>query len=266
METLIREIKLKNKRNPLRIVPVGDIHYGNKNCNVTQLKRTLHYIEETEDCYMIGMGDYVEAILAQDHRFEMGNHTIEVQNQVAEVIKWFKPLAEKGKILGLLTGNHEEKVRNTTSWNMTNLMCTTLGVPYLGYSAFIRLSVPHNQIHGYPFTLYVSHGVTSAGKAGSTLNRLTTMGEKFNADIYMMGHTHKLLAYPQVRLGINKKNLTKQIQYFINTGSFLETYAEGTMSYAEKAQYAPLETGTIELQLYPVNGFVSTRKLTGAEF
>jgi len=262
MEILIKEIKLKNKKNPLKIVPVGDIHFGNKNCNISLLKRTLQYINDTEDCYMIGMGDYVEAILAQDHRFEQDNHPFAVQDQMYQIMEWFRPLAEKGKILGLLTGNHEEKVRKMTSWDLTNVMCSNLNVPYLGYSAFIRLSISHKQVHGYPFIIYATHGVSSAGKAGSTLNRLLTMGEKFDADILMMGHTHKIIDYPQVKISLAKTKLVKRIQHFINTGSFLETYINGTISYAERAQYQPLETGTIELKLYPATKQIVSRKLT----
>lgn len=44
----------------ISIVPVHDIHYGAHNCNKLKFQAFLDYIEDSEDTYMLSVGDLIE--------------------------------------------------------------------------------------------------------------------------------------------------------------------------------------------------------------
>ena len=56
------ECAFTTKIDRVRIIPLGDIHVGapDNQCDWGKVERELQYILETPDCYMIGMGDYMD--------------------------------------------------------------------------------------------------------------------------------------------------------------------------------------------------------------
>ena len=109
---------VKSANEKFSIIPIGDIHLGNRGCDIERLKKLVMWIKNKDNCYWIGMGDYIEAIVYTDKRFDP--ESIDdtyltprladaVHQQKRDIINLLNPIADK--CLGLHRGNHEEKMR-----------------------------------------------------------------------------------------------------------------------------------------------------------
>ena len=143
MEIIEKNIEFKSKRNKdFTVIPLGDIHLGNKGCDEERLYEVVNYIKNKERCYCILMGDYVDAINYLDPRFDSrqvnsryilgDDKTLSLENmiqrQVSDFLRIVTPI--KDKIIGIISGNHEETVRKYHHWDITQHLAYELGVPY----------------------------------------------------------------------------------------------------------------------------------------
>ena len=59
-----KTIELPKKDSHIDLRPLGDIHLGNLGCDVDKYVRSIKYINDNDDCYTIGMGDYIDNVMA----------------------------------------------------------------------------------------------------------------------------------------------------------------------------------------------------------
>ena len=55
---------LKKKDEIINVRPLGDIHIGNLGCDVTEFQKSLDWVAEKENHFTIGMGDYIDNVMA----------------------------------------------------------------------------------------------------------------------------------------------------------------------------------------------------------
>jgi hypothetical protein len=215
------------------------------------------------------MGDYIDAILKNDKRFDIGglatwvapDNIIEKQRQ--KVTELFSPV--KNRILALLTGNHEETVHLDKQDDITRNLCSDLGVPYGGYSCFVVLrfnrkspncdrgSVRQVVIHAF-------HGSGAAQQEGARIMRLMRLVNDIEADIYLMGHLHTITTYAPSRLVYHNGKIKAVPIHAVMTGSWLKAYTQPkygeamNSSYAERAGYKPNVIGCPCVNLHPDDG------------
>ena len=135
---------IEPKGDSIRVIPIGDIHLGNVNCNVKKLRDTINWIENKEDTYIIGMGDYIEAINFTDPRFNPNNIPPQYLSRLGdivikekeELIKIFEPVSDR--IICLLEGNHERKVYEKYHIDIQREICDSLEVIDASMIGFIR--------------------------------------------------------------------------------------------------------------------------------
>ena len=257
MEIYHKRINFKKKLN---IIPLGDIHLGSRACDEKKLDNLISWILTKEDTYVLGMGDYVDAILRTDlKRFsarcskkEMMEDLDSVLNEQRDlVIKKFKKLAEAGKLLGLLRGNHEEKISKYHQYDIMKDLCQTLNVPNLGYSCYYRLYLTRGR-HGSTqvIDIYAHHGHGSSRRTGGSVNRFDDIMKGYEADIYLMGHDHKKWGKREIRLYLGRNNEIIHKPVIIGrTGTFLRTSVKGFTTYSEEAQYSPNDLGVLKITL-----------------
>ena len=217
------------KKDFIMLVPVGDIHLGSSYCDIKLVKKTLNFILENKDTYMIGMGDYIENAI-KDSVSDIYSQRMNPQEQIMTITNLFEPLAKKGKILGLLRGNHEIRTYRQTGIEPTAIICKALGVKYFGDAQFIKFKV--NKIN---YHIYAVHGTTGAWTPGGKLNALLRLANVAYADVYLHAHVHNLDSYARSILKIDNRNkmVVQRKQHFVSTGHFLNY--EG--SYAQRKSY-----------------------------
>lgn len=232
-----------SEANQIEIVPFGDLHSPSPNCRMDKFKDLVSYIADTQNCYAIGMGDLLDAIVITDKRFDPSEKDTNLDEQTERLKLTLEPI--KDRIICLLTGNHEYTIHMRGYGDPTRRLCRELGVKYGGYSCFIKLHV-EPKTHKKDLVIYAHHGWQSGRQTGGTINTVERLAQHFDADIFMLGHAHKLSATKQVKIGWGGARKLA----FINTGSFLQTASIGTCNYAERKGFPPLKLGVAKIKWY----------------
>ena len=234
---------------------LADLHVGNINTDLKFFEDTIKEIREQDNAYMLGLGDWIEGIIPTDPRFELdsvdkgvldGNLIL---NEVNYVKKQFAKISDK--IIGIHTGNHDEKIKKKYTIDFIESMCKELNVPYLGWSAYTKLRICRDN-RSTAFTIYSTHGSVAGRRKGNKINRLEEMASWYDADMYFVGHSHDVFSTLDNKYYLNKKNnVVEKLQLFGNTGCFLKGIKIGTDTYAEKSNYSPNMVGYLKVYIYP---------------
>lgn len=256
----------KLPEGPIKIAPVGDTHYGAPGCDVEKLRRHIEYGIEN-GWYFVGMGDYVDGIRPSSRMALQA--AVGDRDEVARILddqghRLIGELAEilkaEGRWLGLVKGDHYQVFADGQSSD--DLLANKLGAKNLGHAGFLELWLGKFK---RPLRVWVHHGkvASSTNPAGQVLD-FTRKQQGFDADVYLMGHAHQLLAlrrdviYPYMERGEGKIG-NREVVY-ASTGSFLNGYAVNTRnpagwphgSYVEEKGLTPLPTGAPLIEVTPV--------------
>ncbi len=260
------EIPVKKLNEPIYLLPFGDVHRFAPMCDEERWHEFLDWAKNKSkqgQCYFLGMGDY-DDLASTSERFIIKNPHL--HESTAESLDDYardrvRRMADemsfmKGKLIGLVEGNHHWKFENATT--STQYMCEQLGCKYLGGNSFIRLSfrLAYTKTNKRAsLDMFVHHGRGSARLHGSSLNTVQQMEQTANADIYLMGHDHKkgvsTMNKLELKEGKGSIALHKKKILLGRTGSFLKAYTEGKASYVVKAGLGPADLGTIKIELTP---------------
>ena len=247
-----------NDKNKITIVPAGDVHRGNPNCAWQKFIRFLQWAEKEKDLYVILMGDLLDTILATDKRYDAGSKHIPLLEAIEQMYRVLKPLADKGKILGMHIGNHEYKMVASGVGNPIDDLCVRLNVKYLGYSALTRILVRRKESKTGSLTIFSHHGWFSGRKRGSKINNLEDLSMNWDADLYLVAHSHDLFSSKRIFTTFHGQ----KVRAFVSTGAFLKTADWGTCSYSERAGYPPQKLGVARIEWEP---FRTTRVENGRQ-
>jgi UDP-2,3-diacylglucosamine pyrophosphatase LpxH len=226
------------KKDRVGIVPIGDIHVGSGQCDWDKVLRELDYILNTPDTYMLGMGDYCDMASKMVRKGPcVFDSTLSPMQQYEKIYNAFRPLAEQGKVLGLLRGNHEEWIHEDSGIDIVSLLCRELRVPYLGSACDLVINVNAQRYAGY-----ILHGSSNAKTSSSKLVSLLNITKDIYANFFIMGHVH------QIAVAKTSKRIDgKEIKcYYVTSGHFLKF--EG--GYAQTFGMSSSPTGTAKIMLF----------------
>jgi len=256
-------IPINNYNEPVYIIPFGDVHRDAPNHALDRWKEFLEWAKKKPRCYFLGMGDYHDMnstserlILSDERLHESTKKTLSnmYQNECNRFVKEIGFM--KGKLIGLLEGNHYGKFENgmTTSQEM----CRQLGTAYLGVMSVIRLRFLSTKrgVTSRAVDMVAHHGKGAARLIGMSLNRVQQMAEAVEGDVYLMGHDHKKAVGMGTKVRIVGKNNNKEKpirlenrkQIFVRTGSFLKGYVDGESSYVADMAGNPTDLGVVKLE------------------
>ena len=254
-------------------MPVGDVQWAGEESEVAlgMLQRHIKWGVE-HDAYFIGLGDYIDTFSpsnrarlsgAQFYDTAMKAMDRDAEARVKEIYNLaLKP--SKGRWLGLLEGHHFHEFRDRTTSDQ--LLARMLDAPFLGTSAYVRLVFPYGHGSGTStgqVLIWAHHGQGGGSTAGSALNRLERAAKSWDADIYLMGHHHKIGAQPldyirPVYSPSGKPHLEHATKLLVATGSFLKGYVAGRQDggvprggYVEQGMMNPVQLGAPLVKIRP---------------
>ena len=227
--------------NYLTLIGLGDVHYGSRSCEIDTFKAHIEMIKKMKDVAVILMGDMVNVGLRDSIGDGPYGDDCSPEEQFEKMLKMLYPI--KDKIITNLSGNHEERIRKKTSFDVSKLLSKELNVPYSQYGALNKIKV--NKVN---FHVYAIHGSAGGRTIAGKISACIKMQEKAGADIYLMGHTHGLDYFPQIYYSIDNRggHIVKKTKHFILTGSFVDWDS----SYAEMKNYSPSPVGVPKINLY----------------
>lgn len=222
-------------------MPLGDVHYGLKQCDSKLFKGYLDWVENEDDARVLLMGDMIDSATKHSSGPQVFENNIPPQQQYDEMIDMLMPI--KDKLIGLHIGNHEMGIFRDTGIDLAKQMARELGCPYLGFSCFSKIKVGSQN-----YVVYSTHGSSAATMPHTKMKRVLDLSASFNADIYLYGHVHsldtKIEEYREVDLRGKCVKIRKKM--FVLTGHFIN-YED---SYAEQKNYRPEKKGAPKIKLY----------------
>ena len=261
----LHDFNIKHKKNDrITIIPIGDLHLGSICCDKQAFEEMLDYIHTTDNTYTLLMGDLMDAIVHTDtRRYDISTidpDLLTPEDQIEYLIEKLKPLADKGKIIGMLEGNHEHELKKRSYIPVCKRISEAINIPFFGYQTVIRLNF-RRQSPGmikdvvWTNTLYAHHGCGGGRRTGSIVNKVTDFMSQWDCDIYLMGHVHRKVAHTETMLTVPKRGklrIEESRKLFGVIGTFLKSYTDDESStYIERAGYPPVTIGTIRLEFFP---------------
>lgn len=229
------------------LYPIGDLHRGDRHLTARglgKLKGYLDWVAENDNAYVFLMGD----VLNVASRHSKTNPFESDSDEYQQAIQLFKPYASK--IIGCITGNHEQRMYKDYGFNPLQPFCSELDIPYCGYSACLRIRVGKrrdraNEYHQM-YWAFAHHGNGGGGTMGAALNKKVKLQEIVHGmDFYMAGHDHQLIVGTRNILMPKRSTIEHQRVHYIDTGSFLDW--DG--SYAEEAAMHLSKLGSPRIRL-----------------
>ncbi len=264
MEVIQHTIKY-SRPDVFNIYPLGDIHMGSISCKEEAIEKKIAEICQEKNSYVIGMGDYAECITKNDKRFDVAgladwvkkDNIIESQRE--RVVKLFKPLVEKKKLLGMLTGNHEESIHAFHQDDFTRNVCKDLGATYGGYACFFTITFERTpSLEKHQYVIHAWHGSGGSQTEGARLMRLVRLVNDIQAHIYLMGHLHAITQHTPDRLVCSARGRVSNVRLVATiTGSWVTTYTQPkgdqhiNPSYGERAGFKPSRIGCPVVHIWP---------------
>ena len=228
----------------IEIYPLSDLHIGDSQCDYKLILDTIEHIKDTPNCYCILDGDLMDTAIASSIGDTYAAN-LQPMEQLKHCVKIFEPI--KDKILAVLPGNHENRVYKSDGLDITELLCSQLGIStrYSSTTAllFVRFGTSNSDRHHRPqlYTIYVTHGSGGGRREGGKVNRLADLASIVDADIYIHGHTHLPLVFKESFFRVSGSNSSVALvdKLFVNNAAFLN-YG----GYGDKAGFKPASKRT----------------------
>jgi hypothetical protein len=261
----MKPVVYRIKGNVAHFVPAGCLHWpvGDKDL----LRRWVKEVASLENGFTILLGDTQDCARThyRDHQRSYRSDSNSqlaldewVRKDVVELAKELAPL--KGKIAGAILGNHYWEFQDGT--NSEQYLCQLLGIPYLGPTGIVCVNLKHGH-QSKEIVIYAHHNGGSKGgrTTGADVNTLERAEQLFDADVYVLSHTHRRFGYKLDRLGVGGRGAKREVRastrVLVRSGAFLKGYQTDNPtttqphfpSYAEQQALRPTNLGWVTVRI-----------------
>lgn len=231
-----------NKYEKIGLFGLGDWHLGHNTCNIPYIQKYINFIKDKPYARVILMGDLFEAATRSSIGSGPYSEDFHPDKQKELILELLEPI--KDKIYGSHIGNHEMRILNMTSMNLTKDIARELKHKYYGFAAYTKIKLGKQQ-----YVIYSTHGSSGATLPHTKIKQCINLGNFIDADVYLYGHVHSLdskaIHFEQVK---GRKVIDRK-RYFVLTGGFLD-YKD---SYAEMKNMIPSKSGAPRILFYRKN-------------
>ncbi len=238
------------------IIVISDLHYGNPYCSLSHFQRTVDFIHDKPNCYCFLNGDLLESV-TKSSKGDIYKQKLSPSDQYDSVLELLKPI--ENKVLGVTTGNHEQRIALDTSYDKSSDLAKALNAPYRPEGMLFKLSFGsgNNSKPNRPYVFwgYITHGYGGARTRSAKAVKVERTSAMIHADYYCMSHDHVVNVAPNIYLipdnrgtvdgkGFLSGKVTAKREMLIKTNAYLKWGG-----YAEAGGFPPsdLETPLIQL-------------------
>lgn len=221
-----------NYDRTIKIHALTDVHYGANEHHEEKFDEAIEIIKNDPDARWFGNGDLIE-LIPSFYKISQRGQRVKNERQVIEVIDKLMPISEK--CLFIRPGNHELRAMNIMDFEVTEIIASQLGIPIFSLPGYTIIT-----IEGKEWKLASGHGKSAAKNGDLELFKLKEIYSE--ADIFYLGHDHKLYAKPMPSLGVDEGGEFLSKHWFIRGGAFLK-YAD----YARYSFYPLQKVGWVEM-------------------
>ena len=244
----------------IRIHALFDTHYGNRACDIRAFKS---FIADDKEAYWLTGGDNQDSITITDKRYRKTMDVTEsesiIDEQVDGMTSMLMPYKDRGILIG--SGNHEQKIARISGTHPAKRLAKNLGVPYLGYTWYLRLILTENGARGRTVTVLGHHGFGGGSRTrGGSLTKYTNHSSYFDGDVYLYGHDHKRQRDEIDRIGLAGDKIISKPKVLCLCGTYLKTFSDTVdPTYSEEFGHPPTAIGNLTLNIKPTRKWVEIR-------
>lgn len=183
----------------IKVWAVADVHIGAKEADVDGFERFLKQVENDADSYICLVGDIINNGI-KDSLTSVYEETMPPSAQIEKAVELLTPVADK--ILGAVSGNHENRTKRAVGVDVMAQVMTLLGKPelYRPNMAFVRVRLRNGKTRTKDtYSLLLVHGKTENKK-----RRLAYAVE--GVDAIISGHTHNGIVEKPARIVFSGQN------------------------------------------------------------
>lgn len=245
MKVIKRDLGSNIKK--LTIIPISDVHIGDKTANLKAFKEVIERIKNEPNTYAIVNGDICNIGL-KTSKTDVYSEDMSPMTQVLTTIKYLEEIREK--LLVISNGNHEQRITAETNIDVLYLAAKQLGLEDIYSPSWWYLYLTFGNTNKQREALYTItgyHGSGSSQTTGAKANKVKKMSQVVLADIYLMSHVHEPINTKGIIFvpDYQHKSIVKKEMYYCISNSFVEY--EG--SYAERMGLIPGHNGISEIEL-----------------
>jgi hypothetical protein len=163
------------------VIFIGDVHLGSPQFDRKRFEGMIDFCVKN-NVYVMLIGDLIEIGTKTSIGAGVYEQEFSGQTQYEQMVGYLKPLADKKLILGLHTGNHEQRIYQSTGVDISKMMARELGAKYLGDACWSYFKVGKQSYH-----IYSLHGRTGSRFDGTALLALERISTSFFCDLIAMG-------------------------------------------------------------------------------
>ncbi len=229
---------------------VGDVHYGDNQCDKAMFHKIINGIEKIKDrnIAVVITGDLLNVGLADSVTGAYGSMTLGAE--LDAMCDALMPIRDK--IIGFVSSNHHSRVEKKTGMSIDREVAVRLNVPYLGHMGLINVSCG-NQSFKNNYYVAMHHGAGGGRTQGAKANELMRLEDVMpGCDLYLQGHTHTFQHFLSQTYYVDRKRskVTELSSHFVTTGHFLN-YEN---SYAAEQKLRPAKKGVAVVTLKAPHG------------
>lgn len=237
----------------LHLYFLGDVHAGAKGCDVDKLMEDLQTIKADKLARVVLMGDLGEFIKRSDKRYdpraiwpELNAESDIAELQARWIIETLYPI--KNKILGAVSGNHEDSIRRHYEHDIHQRVRIGLDAEDLGYYGIIRLSCKRDGApkDSHDLDVAVHHGYGGGATDSSVALTLHRLLSSYDADICAMGHRHHRIhveADMQRFVAGKDPYVSGRTRIGICSGTYMNTFVKDVDTYSGRKGFQGVRTG-----------------------
>ena len=204
------------------ILGVSDLHVGAPEFDEKYLEGLLTWVKATPNAYMLLNGD-LGNIATKDSKSDSYEERMTPHQQQKKLKEYFCDV--KDRVLGMTEGNHEHRIRATTSIDICEDLADYIGCPYGREALCLQVRLGKNS-HGKPvsYLIYGTHGWSNSRGPGGKVNMGVSLTSVIRADVYIVGHTHVKYLYEHIFFDPDEQNgnIIRQKQIVASSGSVLD--------------------------------------------
>lgn len=243
----IIECNLSQDFDTLELYPLSDLHIGDPRVDKELFKKFKEHIKAQPNRYLIYAGDNMNNAIKTSVS-NVYNEEMSPREQKKFLIEQLEDI--KDRFFVFVAGNHEERSAKETDTYIVEDIADKLGLidRYREDEAYLKISFgKKNDTKKRVYTVYCVHGNGGGKRPGSALNNIELLSLSIEADIYVMGHVHKKMAYKNAyrKVDLHNNVITEQERLFV-----VSSHWSSFGGYAARKMLTPSAKGSVPIILY----------------
>lgn len=200
------------------IYPIADVHLGAVEHAETEWQTFLKRVEK-DNAYLILAGDLLNNSTRGTRFANPFDEVLRPREAKKRMVEYLTPL--KGRILCVVTGNHEQRTIRDSDQDMAYDICSKLDIEHLYREniAFMYVCVGERKAESNPecgYAFCVQHGSGGGIYTGAAVNRSERTGNVIDGlDCYVAGHVHKGFISKPAKIVFDGRNRAIKMSHYV---------------------------------------------------